>query len=91
MEPNPYKFSEANPRLVAAAERSSNVFIGTAAIFLVSIHLYNRKWFRKDKNVMNALLFTTLSCPASYSYASFMFSSAEQEAAIQNNANERFH
>jgi hypothetical protein len=85
MEPNPYKFSATNPRLVEAAERSPNVLFGTAAIFLVSIHLYNRKWFRKDKNVMNALLFTALSCPASFSYASFMFSSAEKEAAIQNN------
>lgn len=89
MEPNPYKFSKENPRLVETVERSPKVFAATAAIFLVSIHLYNRRWFRKDKNVMNALLFTTLSCPAAYSYATFMFSSAEQEAAIQNNSIER--
>lgn len=91
MEPNPYKFSAQNSRLVENADRSPKVLYATAAIFLFSLHLYNRKFFRKDANAVNALMFTVASAPASWSYANMLFSSAETEAAIQNNTKERMH
>ena len=91
MEPNPYRFSASNSRLVENAERNPKVLYATAGIFLFSLHCYNRRWFRKDGNAMNLLLFTAASAPAAYSYASFFFSSAQDEAAIMNNQIEKQH
>ena len=91
MEPNPYKFSPSNPRLVEGADRSPKVLYATAAIFLYSLHLYNRRWFRKDGNAVNMLMFAAGSAPASYVYARTLFSSPVEEAAIQNNERERQH
>jgi hypothetical protein len=91
MEKFPYKPSATNPRMMEDVERSPKVLYATAAIFLFSLHCYNRRWFRKDGNVLNAALFTLGSAPASWSYASYFFSSPEIEAGLINNANERQH
>lgn len=91
MEPNPYRFSAANSRLVENAERSPKVMYAAAAIFMFSLHCYNRRWFRKDGNALNAFVFTAASVPASWCYANSMFSDAATEAAIMNNNKERQH
>ena len=91
MEPNPFKFSPQNPRLVLDAQRPSSVTYGAAAIFLLSLHLYNRRFFRKDSNAINFLGFAIASLPASYSYSNFFLSSAVIEAGIQNNERESKH
>ena len=91
MEKNPFKFSAENPRVVDEASRPNTVVYGAAAIFLFSLHLYNRRFFRKDGNALNFLAFTAASVPASYSYSSFIFGTPETEAAIINNERERLH
>ena len=91
MEKNPYKFSPTNSRVVENAQRSNNVVYGAAFFFLASVHLYNRRFFRKDGNALNFLAFTVASVPASYSYSSFIFGNPETEAAIINNERERLH
>ena len=82
MEKNPFKFSSNNPRVVEDASRPNTVVYGAAAIFLFSLHLYNRRFFRKDANALNFLGFAAASVPASWAYSNFLFSSAEIEAAI---------
>ena len=91
MEPNPYKFSPQNPRLALNIDRPSTVTYGAAAIFLFSLHLYNRRFFRKDQNAINFLGFAIASVPASYAYSSFFFSSPVIEAGIVNNEREAKH
>ena len=91
MQTNPFKFDSNNPRLVANAERSQNVILGTAVIFLASLQFYNRRFFRIDGNAVNMLAFTVASVPASYSYASYIWSSPEIEAALINNERENKH
>ena len=91
MEKNPYQFDAKNPRLVMNAERSMNVYYGAAALFLCSVHLYNRKFFRVDGNFINMLMFTGVSAPASYGYANFFLGSELTEAAILNNEKEGSH
>jgi len=61
------------------------VAYATAAIFLGSVYLYNRRFFRIDSNSVNMLAFTVASLPASHAYANFLFNSAETEAALINN------
>ena len=91
MEPNPYKFSSNNTRIVEDAQRSPKVVYGAAFIFVASLHVYNRRFFRKDGNLLNFFAFTAASLPASYTYGSFLFSSPETEAAILNNEREKSH
>jgi hypothetical protein len=91
MEKNPYKFSETNPRMVIDADRDMKVYYATAAMFLFSMHVYNRKFFRKDANVLNMMAFCGASLPAAYGYSDFVFGSAVTEAAILNNENESKH
>jgi hypothetical protein len=91
MNTNPYKFDAKNPRFVTNAERPSTVGLATGALFLASTYFYSRRYFRCDKNLVNMLAFSAASLPASYSYASFIFSSAQIEAAIINNQNELSH
>lgn len=91
MEPNPYKFNETNPRIVLDAVRPNNVYYGAAVIFVASMTFYNRRFFRKDGNALNAVAFTLASAPASYSYANFFLCSAEVEAGMLNNENESKH
>ena len=91
MEPNPYTFSQTNPRLALNIERPSTVTYGAAAVFLFSLHLYNRRFFRKDANAINFLGFAIASIPASYAYSSFFLSNAVIEAGIVNNERESKH
>ena len=91
MEKNPYKFNPSNASLVVGSERPSMVMYGTAAIFLGSLYFYNRRFFRIDGNAVNMLAFTVASVPASYSYASYIWSSPEIEAALINNERENKH
>ena len=91
MEKNPFKFNAQNSRLVEDGQRPSTVLYGTAAIFLFSLHIYNRRFFRKDANALNFIGFAAASVPASYAYANFLFSSPVIEAAILNNEREAKH
>ena len=91
MEKNPFKFSAESPRVVNEASRPNTVVYGAAAIFLFSLHLYNRRFFRKDGNALNFLGFAAASVPASWAYSNFIFSSTEIEAAIINNEREAKH
>ena len=91
MNTNPYKFDAQNPRWVINAERPSTVATATGAIFLASTYLYSRRYFRCDKNLVNMLAFSAAAAPASYAYASFIFSSAVIEAGIINNQKEASH
>jgi hypothetical protein len=91
MDPNPYKFNEANPRLVEGAVRSPAVLYGAGLIWVASVVLYNKRFFRKDSNVLNLLAFSAASLPASHVYSSLVFSSPVQEAAIINNQRELQH
>ena len=89
MEKNPYKFDEKNSRLViSGADRSGLVWLGAGAFFTGSLFLYSRRFFRVDHNALNLAVFALASVPASYSYSSFLFSSAEVEAGIKNNEHE---
>ena len=88
MDKNPFKFSDANPRLVVEKQRSSLVYSASALIFMGSLAWYNKRYFRIDQNAVNFMAFTIASMPASYSYASFFLSDAETEAACINNDRE---
>ena len=81
MEKNPYTFSDHNRRLVTNCETPSYVYFAAGGIFLLSMQLYNRKYFRVDNNVMNLMGFTAVSAPSAYIYANFFLNSAENEAA----------
>ena len=88
MDKNPFQFSESNPRLVVGKERSALVYSAAGLLFLGSMAWYNKRYFRIDQNAVNMMAFTIASVPASYSYASFMLSDAETEAACMNNDRE---
>ena len=89
MEKNPYTFSASNSRVATSnCERPANVAMVAGLLFLGSVHLYNRRFFRIDSNAINMLAFTAASAPASYTYASFFCSSAEIEAGALNNERE---
>ena len=88
MEPNPYKFSASNPRLVEGADRPGIVHMAAAGIFLGSVAWYNKRFFRVDQNAANLVAFTLASVPASFTYANFALNDAETEAACLNNERE---
>ena len=88
MEKNPYTFDASNKRLVMNVEKPNTVFMAAGALFLGSLHLYNRKFLRVDGKAGNALLFAVLSAPASYTYANFFLSDATTEAGALNNERE---
>lgn len=50
--------------------------------------MYMRKCFRINGDPLKFGLFAALAVPASYGYAKFMMDSAENEAAVLNNAQE---
>lgn len=88
MDPSPYKFEEKNPRLVSNVQDTSMVNMAAGALFLGSLMWYNKRYFRLDSNALNLAGFTLASLPASYVYANFALNSAENEAALANNARE---
>ena len=92
MEPNPYTFCKENPRLaVTNCEKSPYVMLAAGAIFLMSMRSYNRRFFRKDGNILNLMGFTAMSAPAAYVYGDSMFGSAGTDAGIMNNNLENTH
>ena len=91
MEKNPYKFSESNPSMVEDAHRDNKVYYGAAAVFLFSLNVYNRKFFRKDGNMLNMMAFAAASVPAAYAYSDLVFGSSVTEAALINNERESKH
>ena len=88
MEKSPFTFDEKNPRLVKDAATPGLVYSAAGVLFLASVSMYNRRFFRVDQNVANMLAFTVASAPASYSISNFIFNDAETEAACINNARE---
>ena len=88
MEKNPFTFSEHNPRIVTNCETPSKVYFAAGSLFLLSMSLYHKKYFRVDSNVMNLMGFAAVSVPSSYAYANFFLNSAENEAAQKNNSHE---
>ncbi len=91
MEKNPFTFSASNKRVVVNNERPSYVYYGAALVFLASLNFYNKRFFRKDGNMLNMVAFAAASAPASYSYSSFILSSPEIEAGLINNERESKH
>ena len=88
MAKNPFTFDSHNPRLVTGVETPSNVLPVAGAIFTASVLMYNKRFFRVDKNLVNLLAFTAASAPASYVYANFFLNTAVNEAGQINNARE---
>lgn len=62
--------------------------MGTGALYMVSLHMYLRKYLRVDGNAVAAGAFAAASLPAAYAYARFFLSDAEEEAAHLNNQRE---
>ena len=85
---NPYRYEPSNRRVVANVSSNQNVMLGTFAIYGASLFLYNRRFLRVDGNGVAAAAFAGFSLPAAYAYARFFLSSAEDEAALMNNARE---
>ena len=86
---SPYKFSHMNPRFVSnATNTDAKVYGATAFIYGYSLFAYNRRFLRVDGNAVAAVGFAVASLPAAYAYSRFIFSSAENEAALKNNSHE---
>lgn len=60
----------------------------TGFLYFASMGMYMRKCFRINGDPLKFGLFAALAVPASYGYAKFMMDSAENEAAVLNNAQE---
>ena len=88
MQANPFEFDKSNPRLVTNKQTSSMVYGAAGLLFLFSVSMYNKRFFRIDQNAANMLAFTIASAPASFVYANFLFNDSETEAAVMNNARE---
>ena len=88
MEKNPYTFDSANARRVTLDNPQSKVMLASAVIFMYSMKVYQRRFFRKDGNLAYLMLFTGLSVPSSYSYANFFFNDAVTAAGMMNNEKE---
>ena len=84
---NPFRFEDrSNPRVVTNSVMEWNkVYGGTGLLWAGSIAWYQRKFFRVNNNAVYLLAFTAFSLPASYGYAKFFLSSADDEAAYMNN------
>ena len=85
---NPYSYSPDNHRRVTNVTGNQKVFFGTGALYLFSLYAYNRRYLRVGGDGVAAAAFAAFSLPAAYSYARFFMDSAENEAAVMNNAQE---
>jgi len=86
---NPFTFNNAaNPRIVTNVVAPNKVYIGTGGLYLFSLFAYNRKFLRVGGDGVAAAAFAAAALPAAYSYARFFLDSAENEAALMNNARE---
>lgn len=88
MDLKPFKFDSVNPRLVTNVQANNTVYYAAAGLFLLSMRVYHRRIFRVDENSLNLAGFAAASALASYSYASFLLDSAENEAGLINNEKE---
>mmetsp|Transcript_29939 Transcript_29939/g.39800 ORF Transcript_29939/g.39800 Transcript_29939/m.39800 type:complete len:92 (+) Transcript_29939:18-293(+) len=88
MEKCPFTFDSKNPRLVKDAATPGAVYTAAGVLFLASISLYNKRFFRIDQNAANMVAFTLASAPASFAYANYFLNDAETEAAVLNNSRE---
>ena len=85
---HPFKFDPTNRRVVTNVGSETNVYVGTTLLYAFSLYKYNRRFMRIDGNGVAAAAFAAFSLPASYAYARFFLSTAEDEAARMNNAKE---
>ena len=85
---NPYKFDAQHPRVVTNVQKSNTVYMATGFIYAASLYMYSRRFLRVDGNGVAAGAFAAVSLPAAYAYSRFFFSSAQDEAALMNNARE---
>ena len=90
---SPYTFDPSNSRKVATLNGdevvpTNKVYIGTGALYFMSLYMYSRKFLRIDGNAVTAAAFAGASLPAAYAYARFFLSDAETEAALLNNSKE---
>ena len=89
MDKSPFTYDTDRPRTVLECERPAHVYAVAGVLFAGSVMMYNRRFFRVDNNLVNMAGFTLASIPASYSYASYFFSSANVEAGMINNQQEQ--
>ena len=85
---NPYKYDPQNNRVALNIPRATNVYVGTGALYFLSLYAYNRKFLRIDGNGVAAGAFAAFALPASYAYARFFLDNATNEAARINNSRE---
>ena len=86
---SPYKFESSNPRVVTNVNfNQQKIYAGAAALYGASLYIYARKFLRIDGNAVAFGAFAACSLPASYAYAKFFLSDAENEAAHINNKRE---
>jgi hypothetical protein len=90
---SPYTFDPSNSRKVHTLNGdevvpTNKVYIGTGALYFMSLYMYSRKFLRIDGNAVTAAAFAGASLPAAYAYARFFLSDAETEAALLNNSKE---
>ena len=90
---SPYTFDPSNSRKVATLNGdevvpTNKVYIGTGALYFMSLYMYSRKFLRIDGNAVTACAFAGASLPAAYAYARFFLSDPETEAALLNNSKE---
>ena len=84
---HPFKFEDKkNSRLVTNMTMDWNkIYGGSGLLWACSIALYTKSIFRVNNNAVYLMAFSAASVPASYGYAKFFLSSAEEEAAYMNN------
>jgi hypothetical protein len=82
MDINPYKFENANPRIVSNISVNPYTPLLAGVLFLGSLRGYQRKLFRIDNNVPKLALFTLGSAFASYQWALYFLSSPIEEAGL---------
>lgn len=62
--------------------------MASAGLWGYTMMKYNHHFFRVNGNAAYMAAFAAVSIPASYAYANFVFGSAVDEAAAQNNVRE---
>ncbi len=88
MDQEPFTYDSGNKRIVATPQRPATVYYVGAFLFVGSMLMYNKRYFRKDQNAINFCAFGAASVFASYEWSSFFCSSPDIEAAVINNKRE---
>ena len=55
---NPYTFDPTNHRVVTNISKNNKVYMGTGALYMVSLHMYLRKYLRVDGNAVDSSVIT---------------------------------